>query len=40
MAKSHKSLPKLTKKKTVNKRNKMQSSNLEVLNRLSKEVKG
>ena len=40
MAKSRKSLPKPTNKKTVNDRNKKQFLNLEVINRLMKEVKG
>jgi hypothetical protein len=40
MAKSRKSLPKPTNKKTVNERNKKQVLNLEVINRLMKEVKG
>lgn len=34
MAKSHKSLPKPTNKKTINKRNKLQFSNQEIINRL------
>jgi hypothetical protein len=40
MAKTHKSLPKPVNRKTVNKRNERQSSNLEIINRLWKEVKG
>lgn len=36
MAQSHKSLPKATSRKTVNKRNKLQRENLEIINKLSK----
>lgn len=36
MAQSHKSLPKGTSRKTVNKRNKLQRENLEIINKLSK----
>jgi hypothetical protein len=36
MAQSHKSLPKPTSRKTINKRNKLQMKNLEVLQKLSK----
>ena len=36
MAQSHKSLPKPTSRKTINKRSKLQRENLEILNKLSK----
>lgn len=36
MAQAHKSLPKPTNRKTINKRNKLQKKNIEILNRLSK----
>jgi hypothetical protein len=36
MAQSHKSLPKPTSRKTINKRNKLQQKNIEIINRLSK----
>jgi hypothetical protein len=36
MAQSHKSLPKPTSRKTVNKRNKLQQQNCEILKKLSK----
>jgi len=36
MAQAHKSIPKPTSRKTVNKRNKLQRSNIEIINKLSK----
>lgn len=36
MAKAHKSLPKPRSRKSINKRNKLQRENLEILNKLSK----